>query len=82
MSELGGPAKDLGRDWSNVATGPVKADLTIPVQWADVPRGGILGYGTMVWKLTADGSGNAQLVKVSETGTGFGGSFFTPCAPG
>jgi hypothetical protein len=64
MSQLAAPAKDLGRDWNNVATGPVKADLTIPVQWADVPRGGILGYGTMVWKIVADASGNALLVKV------------------
>jgi hypothetical protein len=36
----------------------------------------------MIWRLAADTLGNAQLVKVSETGTGFGGNIFTPCAPG
>ncbi len=82
MSGQSGPLAGLGRDWNNVATGPFKADMTIALQWADVPRGDVQGYGTLVWKVVDDGSGNAKLTKLSETGTGFGGSVFTPCAPG
>jgi hypothetical protein len=82
MSGQSGPAAALGREWNNVATGQIKADLTIELQWADVPRGEILGGGTLVWKVVDDGTGNAKLTKVSETGSGFGGGVFTPCAPG
>ncbi len=41
-----------------------------------------MGFGTMVWEVQDDGYGNASLVKQSETGSGFGGSEFIPCAPG
>jgi hypothetical protein len=82
MSGQPGRPEGLGRDWNNVATGPLKADMTIELKWADVPRGGAQGYGTLVWKVVDDGSGNAKLTKLSETGTGFGGSVFLPCAPG
>ena len=79
MSGQPGLPNELGGDWNNVATGPLKSDMTIAVNWADVPRGGVQGYGTMVWKVVDDGSGNAKLTKLSETGTGFGGENFTPC---
>src|SRR4249920_228391 len=46
MSEASGPPDRLGRDWNNVATGTIKDDLTIPLTWADVPRGGVMGSGT------------------------------------
>jgi hypothetical protein len=82
MSGQSGAPADLGRDWNNVATGPLKSDMTISLNWADVPRGGIQGYGTLLWKVVDDGTGNAKLTKLSETGTGFGGATFTPCAPG
>jgi hypothetical protein len=82
MSGQPGPMKELGRDWNNVATGPLKADMTIPLNWSDVPRGGSDGYGTLLWMVVDDGFGGAKLIKLSETGTGFGGSVFTPCAPG
>jgi hypothetical protein len=82
MSNRQGPPSGLGRDWNNVATGQIKADLTIELNWADVPRGQVMGHGTLVWKVVDDGTGNAQLKKLSETGTGFGGSKFTPCSPG
>jgi hypothetical protein len=82
MSNRNGSPSSLGRDWNNVATGEIKDDLTIDLDWADVPRGEILGHGTLVWKVVDDGTGNARLVKLSETGSGFGGSRFTPCRPG
>jgi len=82
MSGQAGSPAELGRDWNNVANGEIKGDLTIDLNWADVPRGQILGGGTMKWKLVDDGTGMAKLVKVSETGSGFGGEQFTPCAPG
>jgi hypothetical protein len=82
MSGQSGPSALLGRDWNNVATGQIKDDLTIELQWADVPRGGILGGGTLVWKVVDNGSGSTKLTKESETGSGFGASVLTPCAPG
>ena len=47
-------------------------DLTIAADWVDVPRGGIDGYGTVNFKIGADGAGNIQITKTSETGTGRG----------
>jgi hypothetical protein len=82
MSGQPGRPQDLGRDWNNVATGQIADDLTIHLDWADVPRGQVMGNGTLVWKIEDDGTGNVRLSKVSETGTGFGGGRFTPCGPG
>ena len=76
----GGPSL-LGRDWNNVARGDMKA-LVIDVEWADVPRGGVLGNGTMQLKVEGDATGNVRIVKVSETGSGFGNNIWTPCSPG
>ena len=81
MSGQSGSPVDFGREWNNVAVGDIKDDLTIELRWADVPRGEILGGGTLVWKIGDDGTGNTVLTKVSETGSGFGGEIFTPCAP-
>jgi hypothetical protein len=78
MSERAGSPARLGRDFNNVARGEVK-DLSIAVEWADVPRGDILGGGTMNLKVGDDGSGHIQIVKVSETGSGFGNTLWTPC---
>jgi hypothetical protein len=82
MSNRNGVPSQLGRDWNNVATGEIKDDLTIDLDWADVPRGEVMGYGTLLWKIVDDGTGNARLMKLSETGKPFGGSQFTPCRPG
>ena len=82
MSGQAGPPETLGRSWNNVAFGEIQDDLTIELQWADVPRGQILGSGTLVWEIVDDGTGNTRLTKVSETGSGFGGAEFTPCGPG
>ena len=82
MSSRADPARNLGRDWNNVGMGQIKSDLTVAVDWADVPRGQILGHGTLTLKIEGDGKGNVQLRKVAETGTGFGNSLWTACAPG
>jgi hypothetical protein len=81
MSERAGSPSRLGRDWNNVGRGQIKA-LKIEVEWADVPRGDILGNGTLSLTIEDDGTGNVKIVKVSETGTGFGNSVWTPCTPG
>jgi len=81
MSNRAGSPSDLGRDWNNVGRGAIKA-LKIDVEWADVPRGGILGNGTLSLKIEDDGTGNVRIVKVDETGTGFGNKIWTPCTPG
>jgi hypothetical protein len=81
MSGRDGPPASLGREWNNVARGEISG-LTVDAEWADVPRGEILGSGTLNLKVEDDGTGNIRIVKVSETGTGFGNSIWTPCAPG
>jgi hypothetical protein len=81
MSERGGTAARLGRDWNNVAKGTVDK-LAVTVDWADVPRGEILGSGKMTWKVEDDGTGNVRVVKVTDVGSGFGNTVLTPCKPG
>lgn len=81
MSERAGSPSAFGREWNNVARGEING-LEIDVEWADVPRGEILGEGTLHLSIEDDGSGSIQIVKVSETGTGFGNSLWTPCTPG
>jgi hypothetical protein len=81
LSGRDGRPSDLGRDWNNVGRGEVDG-LTVNVEWADVPRGGILGDGTLKLTIEDDGTGNVRLVKTSETGGGFGNSLWTPCEPG
>ena len=82
MSERNGPPSLLGHDWNNVGRGEIKKDLSIAIDWADVPRGGIDGYGTMTLKIGPDSAGNIQITKVAETGTGFGNTVWTRCQPG
>ena len=82
MSDRAAAPLQLGRGWNNVGRGQVKADLTIVVEWADVPRGDILGHGTLNLKVEKDSKGNVQLRKTSEIGDGFGNTLWTPCTPG
>ena len=82
MSDRRLPPEQLGRDWNNVGRGEIQKDLSIAVDWADVPRGGIDGYGTMNLKIGPDSASNIQIIKVSETGTGFGNTVWTRCQPG
>jgi hypothetical protein len=82
MSSRNGLPSLLGFDWNNVGWGEIQKDLTIAIDWADVPRGGIDGYGTLNLKIGPDSAGNIQITKTSETGTGFGNSVWTRCQPG
>ena len=82
MSDRDHPPVSLGRDWNNVGRGEIQKDLSIAIDWADVPRGSIDGYGTMNLKIGPDSAGNLQITKVSETGTGFGNTVWTRCTPG
>ena len=82
MSDRARPSTKLGRDWNNVGRGEIKDDLTIVSDWADVPRGGIGGSGTVTFKIGADSAGNLQITKVSETGSGRGDTLWTRCTPG
>jgi hypothetical protein len=81
MDGRSGSPANLGRDWSNVGRGQI-VGLKIQAEWADVPRGGILGNGTMSLKVVDDGTGNVQITKESETGSGFGNTLWSPCTPG
>jgi hypothetical protein len=80
MSGREGSPLDLGREWNNVGRGEING-LQIDVEWADVPRSQDTGHGTLTLSIEDDGTGNVQIRKISETGTGFGGSVWTPCAP-
>ena len=81
MSDRAGSPSGLGRGWNNVARGEITG-LVIDVAWADVPRGRVLGDGTLNLKIEADATGKIRIVKVSETGAGFGNNTWTPCSPG
>ena len=82
MSQRDEPPGALGRDWNNVGRGEIKDDLTIVSEWADVPRGMVDGQGTVIFKIGADGAGNIQITKASETGTGRGDTKWSRCQPG
>jgi hypothetical protein len=81
MSGRSGTLERLGRDWNNVGRGEIKG-VSIDVEWADMPRGQILDGGTMNLKIEDDGSGNVQIVKVSQASGDFGNTTWTPCKPG
>jgi hypothetical protein len=80
MSDRDGSPLDLGRGWNNVGRGVING-LQIDVEWSDVPRSESAGYGTLSLNIQDDGTGNIQIVKVSETGLGFGNEIWTPCSP-
>ena len=72
----------LGREWNNVGRGEIGEDLTIASEWADVPRGGAEGGGTVDFKIGADSEGNLEITKTGGTGSGRGDTVWTPCEPG
>jgi hypothetical protein len=82
MSRRNYPPAVLGREWNNVGRGEIDDDLTIAADWVDVPRGFIDGYWTVNFKIGADGAGNIQITKTSETGTGRGDTTWKRCEPG
>jgi hypothetical protein len=57
--------------FANVAAGRLTGDQLL-LEWADVPLGDILGGGTLTLRIGGD-----SLVKLAETGTGFGGNSWT-----
>ena len=81
MSQRDDPPAALGRDWNNVGHGVITG-LTIAVDWASVPRALEIGSGTVTLSIGKDSSGNIQLTKTGVTGSSFGNSVWTPCAPG
>jgi hypothetical protein len=82
MSSREDPPEHLGRDWNNVGRGEIGDDLVIVSEWADVPRGGIDGGGTVNFKIGADAAGDLRITKVAETGSGRGDTLWTRCTPG
>ncbi len=58
-------------NWSNVAHGTISGD-TIQLEWADVPKGGIMQNGALTLKVVS----NNELQAVYKSG-GFGGSKWT-----
>jgi hypothetical protein len=69
----------MGKSFSNVLFGAIWTSSTTgrtyvrSAQWADVPRGGILGTGTLTLLVRS----TRQLVKSSSTGSGFSGTVWT-----
>jgi hypothetical protein len=65
-----GALSDLepGRVWTNVAMGTIDETGLITLDWADVPRGNILGSGTLTLQAGPDVDGNLQLRVIDETG--------------
>jgi hypothetical protein len=79
MSGRDGSPSGLGREWNNVGRG-VMNGLEIDGESADVPRGEILGNGTWRLNIQDDGTGNIQIVGISEA-RGFDRIVWTPCTP-
>jgi hypothetical protein len=82
MSSRDQPPEVLGKDWNNVGRGEIQEDLSIVSEWADVPRGGVGGSGTVTFQIGADTDGNLQITKTGGTGSGRGDSLWTPCTLG
>lgn len=81
MSGRAGSPERLGIEWSNVARGVIKG-VSVDVDWADIPRGGIRDGGNITLSIEDDGTGNARIVKVSEQSGDFGNKTWTPCKAG
>ena len=79
MSGREGSPLELGREWNNVVRGEING-LQIDAEWSDVPRGESAGHGTSTLRIQDDGTGNIEIVLLSQTGD-FGLTVWTPCAP-
>ena len=78
MSGLHEPLVDRGTRWTNVYRGTRSGD-TVTGTYADVPAGGILDSGPVVWKLTRTSAGGISLVRTDPVlETGFGGTLLDP----
>jgi hypothetical protein len=69
QSDAGAPSdQEPGRTWSNVAQGTVDATGLITLDWADVPRGNILGSGNLTVQAEPAEDGNVRLRIVDQAG--------------
>jgi hypothetical protein len=67
----------MGRSFANVLYGTVTSKAVYGY-WADVPRGGTVGSGTLTLRLSIDATRkSARLYKLAQIGSGFGGSVWT-----
>jgi hypothetical protein len=85
MSGYMGRASQLGREWTNVASGTIDGGGAIAVEWADVPRGDFFaGSGTLALQVTGSrgSEGPMRIRLVGQTGSGFGNALWAPCDPG
>jgi hypothetical protein len=68
-----------GMEFTNVFYGSLSADgYFINGDWADVPRGGTVGYGTLGLAIWDDASGRRLLRVDDQTTGGFGGNAWSP----
>ena len=67
-----------GQEFTNVAVGRITGEV-IELEWADVPRGRILGGGSLTLRM--EGSPPDRLTKEAETGTGFAAETWTRLSP-
>jgi hypothetical protein len=79
MSGAGGPESDLGKGFAPVARGRLGSRLRIRAQWADVPRGRELNWGTIVFEVVKTRIGGTQIREFGDTE--YDGNVWTPCAP-
>jgi hypothetical protein len=65
----------LGRDWTSVAMGTLQDDLTIPLDFAQVPRGSWLDAGSLAVQVGADANGSLRISSADA------GLVLWPCEP-
>jgi len=65
----------MGRTFANAFLGTVTSKF-VSGSWADVPRGGTTGSGTLILGFSVSGT-SGRLYKISGTGSAFGGSVWT-----
>ena len=82
MSSRDGPAGRPWPSWNNVGRGILGDDLRIVADWSDVPRGGVGGHGTVTFQVGSHPTGDLEILKIEETGTGRGDTRWTPCTLG
>jgi hypothetical protein len=79
MSGLGGPESDLGTEFNPVGRGRLGPRMRIRAEWADVPRGRDLNWGTILFEVRRTDAGSTQIREVGDTE--YDGNVWTPCTP-
>jgi hypothetical protein len=67
-----GKSKEGGKEWTNVFHGEIKGRQIIG-DWADVPKGGSMGSGTMHLELEIRRGNVVEIRKTKQIGDNFGG---------